>query len=100
VGNDEINYGMKYKLITEDDVLQVTRGQDLHLNITEKTRRAFRGFGKLGMLIRLRDAANLLKKMKSLYQNYPESPAGLAEWQRKTQEIMEEANRRLSRSRT
>jgi len=100
VGNEEINYGMKYKVITEEDVLQVTQGQDLHLNITEKTRRAFRGFGKLGMLIRLRDAANLLKKMKNLYQNYPESPAGFAEWQRKTQETMKEANRRLSRSRT
>jgi len=100
VGNEEINYGMKYKLITEEDVLKVTQGQSLHLNIPEKTRRAFRGLGKLGMLIRLRDAANLLKKMKNFYQNYPESPEGFSEWQRKTQEIMEEANRRLSRSRT
>jgi geranylgeranyl reductase family protein len=98
VGNEEINYGMKYKLITQEDVLQVSQGQDLHLNITEKTRRAFRGFGKLGMLIRLRDAAHLLKKMKSLYRNYPESPAGFAEWQKKTQEIMNEANRRLGGS--
>jgi len=96
VGNEEINYGMKYKLVTQDDVLQVTQGQDLHLNITEKTRRAFRGFGKLGMLIRLRDAANLLKKMKNLYNNYPESPAGFSEWQRKTRETMQEANKRLS----
>jgi len=96
VGNEEINYGMKYKLITQDDVLKVTKGQELHLNITEKTRRAFRGFGKLGMLMRLRDAANLLRKMKNLYRNYPESPSGFLEWQRKTQKIMEEANKRLS----
>jgi len=95
VGNEEINYGMRYKLITQEDVLKVTRGESLHLNITEKARRAFRGFGKLGMLIRLRDAANLLKKMKNLYQNYPELPAGFFEWQRKAQQIMEEANKRL-----
>jgi len=100
VGNEEINYGMKYKLITEEDVLKVSQGQSLHLNIPEKTRRAFRGFGKLGMLIRLRDAANLLKKMKNLYQNYPESPAGFVEWKKKTQEIMNEAKRRLSQSRS
>jgi len=100
VGNEEINYGMKYKLITEEDVLKVTRGQSLHLNITEKTRRAFRSFGKLGMLIRLRDAANLLKRAKNLYQNYPESPSGFVEWQNRTREIMNEANRRLSRSPT
>jgi len=98
VGNEEINYGMKYKIITQEDVLKVTQGQSLHLNIPEKTRRAFRGLGKLGMLIRLRDAANLLKRTKNLYQNYPESPAGFVEWQKKTQEIMNEANRRLSRS--
>jgi len=100
VSNEEINYGMKYKLITEEDVLKATQGQDLHLNITEKTRRAFRGFGKLGMLIRLRDAANLLKKMKALYLNYPASPNGFEEWRKRTEAVMNEANRRLSRKQT
>jgi len=97
VGNEEINYGMKYKLITEEDVLKVTRGESLHLDITEKTRRAFRGFGKLGMLIRLRDAANLLKKMKALYLNYPACPEGFEEWRNKTHGVMKEAHQRLNR---
>ncbi len=99
VGNEEVNYGMKYKLITEDDVLRATQGRDLHLNVSEKTRRAFRGFGKMGMLMRLRDAASLLRKMKQMYHNYPKSPEGFAEWQRKTREIMDEAHARLRRDR-
>jgi len=97
VTNEDINYGMKYQLITQEDVLKVSMGENLRLNITEKTQRALRGLGKLPLLMRLRDAANLLKKMKTLYQNYPDSPEGFEEWQKKTRDIMKEARKRLSR---
>jgi flavin-dependent dehydrogenase len=100
VGNEEINYGMKYKLITEEDVLKVSMGQSLRLNITEKTKRAFRGFGKFAMLRRLRDAANLLKKAKTIYENYPYSPEDFEDWRKKIHAIMETANKSLSRSRS
>jgi geranylgeranyl reductase family protein len=100
VGNEEINYGMKYKLITEEDVLKVSMGQSLRLNITEKTKRAFRGFGKFAMLRRLRDAANLLKKTKTMYENYPYSPEDFEDWRKKIHAIMETANKSLSRSRS
>jgi len=97
VSNDDINYGMKYKVITEEDVFRVSMGEKLRLNITEKTRRAFRGKGRLSLLPKLRDAARLLKKMKTLYTNYPASPDGFKEWKRETDEIMNVAKRRLSR---
>jgi geranylgeranyl reductase family protein len=96
ISNDDINYGMKYQLITEDDLFKVSIGEDLHLNITEKTRRAFRGLRKLTMLRQLKDAANLLKKMKALYRNYP-SPEEFEEWSEEVRQIMKEANKRLSR---
>jgi len=95
VSDEDINYGMKYKVITEDDLFKASVGEDLHLNITEKTRRVFRGMGKLSMLIRLRDAANLLKKLKAAYFNYPSSPEDFEEWRKKTQAIMRETNKRL-----
>jgi len=97
VSNDDINYGMKYQVITEEDVFRVSMGEKLRLNITEKTRRAFRGKGRLSLLPKLRDAARLLKKMKTLYTNYPASPDGFKEWKRETDEIMNVAKRRLSR---
>jgi len=98
IGNEEINYGMKYKLITEDDLLKVSEGQNLKLRITDKTKRAFYGFGKLQMLRRLRHAANLLKKIKIHYTNYPSSPEGFEKWRSQTRMLMKEANTRLSRS--
>ncbi len=95
VGNTEINYGMKYHLITQDDVLAASMGEDLHLNISEKTRRAFRGFGQLSMLIRLRDAAKLLKEVKAHYLNFPASPEEFPAWQNRVNKLFEEAHKRL-----
>jgi len=97
VSNDDIDYGMKYQVITEEDVFRVSMGEKLRLNITEKTRRVFRGVGRLSLLGGLRDAANLLKKMKALYTNYPASPDGFIEWKKKTQELVETAYKRLSK---
>ena len=97
VGNEEINYGMKYPLLTENDLFKASVGEDLHLNIGEKTRRVFRGLGKLSMLRRLRDAAELLKELKAAHLNYPSSPEDFEEWRRKTQAIMKEADKRLTR---
>jgi flavin-dependent dehydrogenase len=100
VGNEEINYGMKYRLLTEDDLFRASVGEDLHLNIGEKTRRVFRGLGKLSMLRRLRDAAELLRKLKAAYFNYPASPKDFEEWRGKTHAIMKEADKRLGRKQT
>jgi flavin-dependent dehydrogenase len=97
VGNEEINYGMKYKLITEEDVLRASMGENLRLNVTEKTRRAFRGFGKLSMLMRLRAAASLLKEIKAHYHNYPTSPKDFPAWQNKADKLFEEAHKRLKK---
>jgi digeranylgeranylglycerophospholipid reductase len=88
-----LNYGMRYRLITEDDLLKTSTGEDTRLNITEKTRRIFRGVGKLFLLKRLRATVHLMKKMKTLYQNYPVSPEGFEEWKKKTQDLIEEAEK-------
>ena len=93
LNNEDMNYGMKYRLITEDDLLKTSLGEDTRLNITEKTRRIFRGIGKISLLKRLRATVHLMKKMKALYQNYPVSPEGLDEWKKKTQHLIEEAGK-------
>jgi digeranylgeranylglycerophospholipid reductase len=93
LNDEDINYGMKYRLITEDDLLRTSIGEDTHLNITEKTRRIFRGIGKISLLKRLHVAVRLMKRMKTLYQNYPVSPEGFDEWKKKTQHLVEEAGK-------
>lgn len=93
LSDEDLNYGMKYRLITEDDLLKTSTGEDTRLNITEKTRRIFRGIGKISLLKRLRATVHLMKKMKTLYQNYPVSPEGFDEWKKNTQHLIEEAEK-------
>jgi len=93
IGDDDLDYGMRHRLITEDDLLKATRGEEARLNITEATRRIFRGLGKLSLLKNLRDAANLMKKVHGHYEKYPISPQGFEEWKKKTRDLIEEAGK-------
>jgi geranylgeranyl reductase family protein len=97
VSNEEMNYGMKYQLITEEDIFKTSMGEDVRLNITEAARRALKGLGKLSLLKRLKNAARLMREIKELYRNYPSSPKDFEEWKKKTHELMATANRLLSR---
>jgi digeranylgeranylglycerophospholipid reductase len=89
--NKEMNYGMQHHLITDDDLLKASMGEDLKLNITEKTGRLFKGVGCLSLLRKLNTTAKLMRETKELHRNYPSSPEGLAEWEEKTSQIVEKA---------
>jgi digeranylgeranylglycerophospholipid reductase len=89
--NKEMNYGMQHHLITDDDLLKASMGEDLKLNITDKTSRLFKGLGSLSLLRKLNTTAKLMKEIKELYRNYPSSPEGLKDWEEKTGQIVEKA---------
>ncbi len=91
--NKEMNYGMAHHLITDDDLLKASMGEDLKLNITEKTSRLFKGLGSLSLLRKLNATAKIMKEIKALYRNYPSSPQGLKEWEEKTQALVEKAKK-------
>ena len=91
VGDDNLDYGMKYRLITEEDLLKASMGEDIHLNLTEKTIRVLRGVRKLNFLNRLRETTSLIKRMREHYQNYPTSPQDFGEWKKKTRHLVKEA---------
>jgi len=93
IGDDDLNYGMRHRLITEEDLLKAEMGEDVRLNITEATRRIFRGLEKLSLLKNLREAANLMKRVRNHYDNYPTSPQGFEEWKRKARDLIEGAGR-------
>lgn len=93
LGDEGLNYIMKHRLITEEDLLKASMGEDARLNITEATQRIFRGLGKLAFLKKLRDAANLLKKVRSHYWTYPASPREFSAWKSKTHALVREANK-------
>ncbi|UCC58044.1 MAG: NAD(P)/FAD-dependent oxidoreductase [Candidatus Bathyarchaeum sp.] len=91
--NKEMNYGMAHHLITDEDLLKTSMGKDLKLNITEKTSRLLKGLGSLSLLKKLNATRKLMKRIKTLYRNYPSSPEGLGEWQEKVNLVVEKAKK-------
>ncbi len=91
--NEEMNYGMSHHLITDEDLLKASMGEDLKLNITEKTSRLFKGLGSLPLLKKLNATARIMRQIKALYRKYPSSPEGLKEWEEKTEALVEKAKK-------
>ena len=88
LSNDDLNYGMRYRLIKEDDVLRTSLGEEIRLNVTDATRRAFSGLGRLTFLKALVSMAKTVKKAKALYSEYPSSPQGLQEWKTQVEKLI------------
>ena len=87
--NDNINYGMKYKLIKEEDVLKASLEGDVRLNITDTTRRIFRGLKRISLLRKLYSMTKKSKLVKEAYDKYPQSPNKMPEWRLKIKKIFE-----------
>jgi geranylgeranyl reductase family protein len=82
--DDELNHGMRNRLLTEEDLLKTSVGAELHLNITEKAQRVFRGLKRLGFIRKLSRTARIISEIKQLYQHYP-SPQGYDSWVRQVE---------------
>ena len=93
--NEDLNYGMRYRLIKEEDLLKAALGEDVHINVTDATQRIFKGLGRLSFLRRLYNMAKISKRVKKLYREYPDSPKKMPEWKAKVQESFKEAKKYL-----
>jgi len=95
LSNDNLNYGMKYRLIKEEDVLKASLGEEIRLNVTDASRRVFKGLGRLSFLRSLYKMAKTVKTVKTLYNEYPSSPQGLNGWKNQVEEIFASLGRTL-----
>jgi len=93
--DEDLSYGMKYQLLTEEDVLKAGLGEDFSLKITETAKRVFRGIRRLGFLNKLRITVNLMNKVKAHYRNYPKTPKDFEKWRLKTEALFAEARSKL-----
>ena len=93
--DEDLNYGMKYKLLTEGDVLKAGLGEKFRLRITDKTVRVFRGLRRIRFLNKLRHTVNLMGDVKAHYRSYPEAPEGFREWRMKRETLFKEARSKL-----
>jgi digeranylgeranylglycerophospholipid reductase len=86
----DLSYGMKYKVLTEEDVLKAGLGGEFGVNITETAKRVFRGLKRIRFLNRLRLTVNLIKQVQAHYRNYPETPENFEEWRVKSAALFKE----------
>jgi len=86
--DDELNFGMKNRLVKEEDVLRASLAGDLQLSARDKAERALRGAGKLGLLLKLEKTADRMREIKTLYQEYPSSEH-FEHWKRKVNSVYE-----------
>jgi len=91
ISDEDLNYGMGYKLISEEDILKTSLYGDIHLNVPDATRRVFRGLGRLSFLRKLYSMAKMTKRAKALYVAYPDSPQQMPAWNAKVQALYAEA---------
>jgi geranylgeranyl reductase family protein len=91
--NEDLNYGLKYKLIREEDLLKASLNGNVHLNVSDATKRVFRGLGRISFLKKLYDMAKLSKNVRMLYTKYPDSPEGMFEWKLQVQNLFKEAKK-------
>ncbi len=93
--DEDLNYGMNEKLMTEDDVLKAGMGDDFHLNITETAKRVFKGLRRVGFLNRLRLTVTMMRGLSAHYTTYPASPEGFEPWRLHTVKLIEDAHKKL-----
>jgi flavin-dependent dehydrogenase len=93
--DDDLNYGMNEKLMTEDDVLKAGMGDDFHLNITETAKRVFRGIRRVGFLKKLRLTVTMMRGVGAHYNDYPTTPQNFEPWRLQTIKLIDEAKQKL-----
>ncbi len=93
--DDDLNYGMNCKLLTEDDVLKAGLGAELHLNITETAKRVFRGLKNVRFLNKLRLTVSMMRNVKAHYRHYPETTGDFEKWKMTTKKLFKEAKQKI-----
>ncbi len=93
--DEDLNYGMNEKLMTEDDVLKAGMGDDFHLNITETAKRVFRGIRRIGFLKKLRLTVTMMRELSAHYNSYPTLPRNFEPWRLQTVKLIDDARGKL-----
>ncbi|RLI10984.1 NAD(P)/FAD-dependent oxidoreductase, partial [Candidatus Bathyarchaeota archaeon] len=89
--DDEIEYGMRKKLITERELAMVSEGRSLSVGTLGRLSRALRAIGRLGFLRRLARVLDLMKAVRAHYEAYPQDPSGFGAWKKKADELFSAA---------
>ena len=90
LNNEDIEFGMKKRLIPEVDVYDVSSKGELKIGVVEKALVILRGLRKPSLLFKLKTVADYMKKIKELYTGYPEEPHNFNRWRSKVEQLLKE----------
>ena len=90
LSDEDLEYGMRRKIIKEEDLNVVSLKGDLELSVVEKAMRLLAGLRRPSLLLKLRAVAKYMDIMKKHYLNYPDNPDKLPVWKSRVDEIMSE----------
>ncbi|MGB9725909.1 MAG: digeranylgeranylglycerophospholipid reductase [Fervidicoccaceae archaeon] len=99
----DLEFIMEKRVVSEEDVDILGRKGELREGSIERATRIVDDFFKVlkmssrpSLLLKLRALQSFMNRMKSLYLNYPTSPAGLRAWQESLKELRKEFSEELS----
>ncbi len=98
LSDEDLEYGMRRKIIKEEDLNVVSLKGDLELSVVEKAMRLLAGLRRPSLLLKLRAVAKYMDIMKKHYLNYPDNPDKLPEWKAEADEIIGEFKAKVIKS--
>ncbi len=90
LSNEQINYGMKH-FLSKMDIDKITKGEHPEFSTVDKLGMVIRGAMNKKLAEDLRYCADTNKMLTEHYSEYPESPDGFPEWNKKLQGRLMEA---------
>jgi len=94
LSDEEVNSGMSSGMIKEDDLIKISKGEEINLSIAEKIMRLSRGLSALSTAKKLAYTVKKMKEIKELYKNYP-SPEKFFEWNKNVERIYEDLRKHI-----
>ena len=91
ITNDDIDFAFKKQIIKASDLLDTSMSGEVKFGAGEKFKRLVAGFGKIPLLLRVSNVAKLMKNIRAVYSEYPDSPKGFEAWKAKLVPIYEGA---------
>lgn len=86
--DDDLNYGMEKRLITEEDVYIASTDGELRISTIDKAMRVLRGLTRPSLLFKLKLVAEYMYALKMHYYNYPSSPREFPRWYNKGENLL------------
>ena len=90
-----VNYGMKHKLVSQEDINRVSEGVNVNSNIFRNILRVINGMRHPKLLNKLRITSGLMLKVLAHYEKYPTSPEHFEMWQLKTVNLIDQVRTSL-----